>query len=203
MIFSESQTGSDMFVIQSGSVKISKIVNGTEVTLAVLKKGDMFGEMALLENKPRSASAIAKDDCTLMAINKSNFNQMVTTQPQLIAKLTTTLSERLWSMHRQLANSLLSGNPLAKMTDILALELEKMRIAMRKGTQYMTNLTVDDVATMCGFKKEELAKAMYSFTNSPLIKIVEGKIFIPDCLELVKQAAFYRKQVVKSNSGNL
>ena len=203
MIFSESQTGSDMFVIQGGSVKISKIVNGTEITLAVLKKGDMFGEMALLENKPRSASAIAKDDCTVMAINKSNFNQMVATQPQLIAKLTTTLSERLWSMHRQLANSLLSSNPLAKMTDILALEVEKMRITIRKGTQYQTNLTVDDIATMCGFKKTEQAKALYAFSSSPLIRIMGGKIFIPDCLELVKQAAFYRKQIVKTTSGNL
>ena len=51
MIFSESQSGADMFIIQSGEVTISKVVNGNEVTLAVLKKGDMFGEMALLENK--------------------------------------------------------------------------------------------------------------------------------------------------------
>ncbi|MCR4821991.1 MAG: cyclic nucleotide-binding domain-containing protein [Treponema sp.] len=200
MIFSESQSGADMFVIQSGSVKISKIVDGTEVTLAVLKKGDMFGEMALLENKPRSATAIAKEDCVLMTINKSNFNQMVSTQPQLIAKLTTTFSERLWSMHRQLANSMLRSNPLAKMTDILALEVEKMRINLSKGTQYQTNLTVEDIATMCGLTKTEQAQSLYSFTNSPLVKLIKGKIFIPDCSELVKQAAFYRKQAARAAS---
>ncbi len=194
MIFSESQSGADMYVIQHGSVKISKIVNGTEVTLAVLKKGDMFGEMALLENKPRSASAIAKDECVLMTINKSNFNQMVATQPQLISKLTTTLSERLWSMHRQLLNSLLGGDPLAKMIDILALEIEKLRINLAKGTQYQTNLTVEDIVTMCGFPKNDKAKAILAFQSCRIVKIVGGKIFIPDCLELVKQAAFYRKQ---------
>ena len=53
MIFSEAQSGSDMFIIQRGEVSITKVVNGNEVTLAVLKKGDMFGEMALIENKPR------------------------------------------------------------------------------------------------------------------------------------------------------
>ncbi|WP_407425112.1 Crp/Fnr family transcriptional regulator [Treponema sp.] len=199
MIFSESQSGADMFVIQSGSVKISKIVDGTEVTLAVLKKGDMFGEMALLENKPRSASAIAKEDCMLMTINKSNFEQMVSSQPQLIARLTNTLAERLWSMHRQLANTLLSGNHLAKMTDMLALQVEKNRIVISKNTQYQTNLTVEDLATMCGFTKDEQARAIYDFTHSPLIKLEKGKIFIPDCLELLKQAAFYRKQVAKAN----
>ena len=50
-----------MFIIQEGAVRITKVVDGREVILAVLKKGDMFGEMALLENKPRSASAIAKN----------------------------------------------------------------------------------------------------------------------------------------------
>ena len=66
MIFSEAQSGSDMFIIQSGEVTISKVVDGNEVTLALLHKGDMFGEMALLENKPRSANAIAHSDCRLM-----------------------------------------------------------------------------------------------------------------------------------------
>ena len=69
MVFSECQSGQDMFIIQDGQVKITKIVNGTEVILAVLKKGDFFGEMALLENKPRSASIIAFEDCYLMVVN--------------------------------------------------------------------------------------------------------------------------------------
>lgn len=203
MIMSESQGGADMFIIQDGQVKISKIVNGTEITLAMLKKGDMFGEMALLENKPRSASAIATEECRLMTVNKSNFNQMVATQPQLVARLTTMLAERLWSMHRQLANSMLSSNPVAKMTDMLALQVEKTRIEFKKGTEYQTSLTADDIAAMCGFTKEEKARWLYEFlTNTKhLLKVINGKIYIPDCLELIKQADFYRKQAVKALSG--
>ncbi len=198
MIMSECQSGADMFIIQEGQVKISKLVNGTEISLAMLKKGDMFGEMALLENKPRSASAIATEDCRLMTVNKSNFNQMVGTQPQLVARLTTMLAERLWSMHRQLANSMLNGNPLAKMTDMLALQVEKTRIEIKKGTEYQTTLSVDDIATMCGLTTQEKNLWIYKFQSSPLLKLVKGKIYIPDCLELIKQADFYRKQAVKS-----
>ena len=62
MIFSEGMPGSELYIIQKGSVKITKIVENTEVLLAVLKASDIFGEMALLENKPRSASAIAYED---------------------------------------------------------------------------------------------------------------------------------------------
>lgn len=194
MIFSESQSGADMFIIQSGEVTISKVVKGNEVTLAVLKKGDMFGEMALLENKPRSASAIAHSDCVLMVVNRSNFNQMVSTQPQLIAKLTTTLADRLWSMYRQLDNANL-GDPYAKMIDILSLQIEKQKISLGPSKQsYQTELTPKDLANMCGLPSQIQSKAIYDFEQNTNIKIENGKIFIKDLLELTKQAAFYRKQ---------
>jgi len=194
MIFSEAQSGSDMFIIQRGEVSITKVVNGNEVTLAVLKKGDMFGEMALIENKPRSANAIAHSDCTLMVINRSNFNQMVATQPQLIAKLTTTLADRLWSMYRQLDNASLE-EPLAKMIDMLSLQLEKQRVKIGLSKiSLQTEFTPKDLANMCGLASQYQAKAIYEFENYDNIRIENGKVFIKDAAEIMKQAAFYRKQ---------
>ena len=194
MIFSEAQSGSDMFIIQRGEVSITKVVNGNEVTLAVLKKGDMFGEMALIENKPRSANAIAHSDCNLMVINRSNFNQMVATQPQLIAKLTTTLADRLWSMYRQLDNASLE-EPIAKMVDMLSLQLEKQRVKIGLSKiSLQTEFTPKDIANMCGLPSQYQAKAIYDLENYDQIRIENGKIFIKDASELMKQAAFYRKQ---------
>ena len=194
MIFSEAQSGSDMFIIQRGEVSITKVVNGNEVTLAVLKKGDMFGEMALIENKPRSANAIAHSDCNLMVINRSNFNQMVATQPQLIAKLTTTLADRLWSMYRQLDNASLE-EPIATMEDMLSLQLEKQRVKIGLSKiSLQTEFTPKDIANMCGLPSQYQAKAIYDLENYDQIRIENGKIFIKDASELMKQAAFYRKQ---------
>lgn len=193
MIFSECQTGSDMFIIQEGQVMITKVVDDNEVTLAVLKKGDMFGEMALLENKPRSASAICHEDCKLMVVNRKNFDLMVTTQSQLIARLTTTFSERLWSMHRQLTNAQLK-DPLYKLVDMLALQVEKSKVNLSTSAQYQTDLTLQDLANMCGIPQDKQAKALYEFQQDPHIRIIKGRIMIPDSLELIKQAAFYRKQ---------
>jgi CRP-like cAMP-binding protein len=193
MIFSESQSGPDMFIIQEGQVKITKVVNGNEVTLAMLKKGDMFGEMALLENKPRSASAVAHEDCRLMVVNRQNFDQMVATQPQLIAHLTTMLADRLWSMYRQLDNANLR-DPLQKLIDMLALQIEKAKMNLTSKTQYQTDLSVYDLANMCGIPKEQQMEGIFRLQKDSHIKIFGGKILVPDCLELVKQAAFYRKQ---------
>lgn len=197
MIFAEAQSGSDMFIIQSGEVSITKVVNGEEVTLAVLQKGDMFGEMALIENKPRSANAIAHGDCILMVINRSNFNQMVATQPQLIAKLTTTLAERLWSMYRQLDNASLT-EPLEKMVDILALQAEKQKIRVNSSNNTMqTDLTPKDLANMCGLPSNLHAKAIYEFQQLTDYRGENGKIFVKDVQDLIKQAAFYRKNNAK------
>lgn len=197
MIFSEAQSGSDMFIIQSGEVAISKIVNGNEVTLALLEKSDMFGEMALLENKPRSASAIAHSDCKVMVINHANFLQMVSSQPQLISRLTTTLAERLWSMYRQLDNANIP-EPNNKMIDMLSLQIEKQKIHPENGTKgRQTELTVKDLANMCGIPQNQQPKVIYEFQNvqnAQNIKIQpDGKIYIKDILELTKQAAFIRK----------
>lgn len=196
MIFAECQAGADMFIIQEGSVRITKVVDGQEVILAVLNKGDMFGEMALLENKPRSASAIAHDNCRLMTVNRKNFDQMVATQPQLIARLTTTLAERLWSMYRQLANTQLK-EPIMKLVDMLALQMEKAKVPIAPGSNWQTDLTVQNIVDMCGIPQAQQAQAAYQFQNDPCIKIQNGKIFVPNCVELAKQAAFYRKQTRK------
>ncbi|MBC6719051.1 cyclic nucleotide-binding domain-containing protein [Treponema socranskii] len=194
MIFSESQNGPDMFIIQEGQVKISKVVDGNEVTLAMLKKGDMFGEMALLENKPRSASAIAHEPCKLMAVNRQNFDLMVATQPQLISRLTTMLADRLWSMYRQIDNANLH-DPLHKLIDILALQVEKTKLNLsQQNVQYQTDLTPYDLANMCGLPKEQQAESLIRLQSDSHVRFVNGKILVPDCRELVKQAAFYRKQ---------
>ena len=189
MIFSESQSGADMFVIQSGQVRITKVINGNEVVLAVLKPGDMFGEMALLENKPRSASAIAHEACKLIVVNKNNFDMMVTSQPQLISRLTTTLSERLWTSYRQLDNASLIS-PINKMIDMLALQAEK---AKKFTGPFEPDITSDDLANMCSIPLEQHDKANLQLHQQKCVRFVREKIVVPDCAELIKVAAFNRK----------
>lgn len=193
MIFSECQSGNEMYIIQDGQVKISKVVDGKEVILAVLKKGDFFGEMALLENKPRSASAIAHENCRLMAVNRQNFDQMVSTQPQLIARLTTTLADRLWAMTRQMANTQIK-EPLHKLLDMLALQLEKNKIPYTKGYPYTLDLSMYDLANMCGIPQEEQSIALDQLMRDHRVKIEGNKILVKDCYELVYSAALFRKQ---------
>ena len=82
IIFCEFEPGGDFYLIQTGKVKISKIVKDTEKTMDFLGPGDIFGEMAILEEAPRSATATAVDTVSALHFNRDNFVTLMTSQPQ-------------------------------------------------------------------------------------------------------------------------
>ncbi len=95
-IFGEGEVGTEMFVIQSGTVEIYKRSRrGEEQLLATLEKGDFFGEMSILEDVPRTASARAKSDCELVRINQSTFDEMLRHNAEIAVRMLRKLSRRL------------------------------------------------------------------------------------------------------------
>ncbi len=192
MIFTETMPGKELYIIQRGSVKITKIVNENEVLLAVLKSGDIFGEMSLIENKPRSASAIAFEDATLLAVNKENFARMVTTQPQIIARLTTLLAERIWFIYKQLANTLLTDK-VGRLYDALLIQLEKARVGLRPNESFTFDFGVRELINMVGLPSAEGNQAAREILKNNKIKAMDNRIFITDVAEVVKQAEYFRK----------
>lgn len=192
MIFTEAMPGKELFILQKGQVKITKIINGNEVLLAMLKPGDIFGEMALLDNKPRSASAIASEDCVMLAVNKENFERMVKTQPQIISRLTTLLSERIWFIYKQLANTLLT-DPIGKLYDGLLIQLEKNRVPIRPNGDYVFDFGPKELIHMVGLSKVEGEKALMDLTKNTKIKSVDGRLVCTDIDDIQKQAVYYRK----------
>ncbi len=192
MIFSESQPGQELYIIQKGSVKIAKIVNDNEVLLALLKPGDIFGEMSILEDKPRSASAIAYEDSVLLAVNKANFKRMVATQPQIITRLTQLLSERIWFIYKQLANTQLT-NPLGRLYDALLIQLERLRVPLTPGETYTFDFGPQELINLVGLPKNEGNGVVRKLFENTKLKIIDNKIHVTDVQEIDKQAKYYRK----------
>ncbi len=192
MIFSESEPGSELYIIQKGSVKITKIVDDKEVLIAIIPAGEIFGEMALLENKPRSASAIAHGDTTLLSVNKSNFERMVQTQPQLITRLTSLLGERIWFIYNQLANTQIE-NPLGRLYDSLALQLEKNRVPIMRGSSYTFDFGANDLVNMVGLSVRESGDLIRKLFENKKLRLIDNKIFAADVEEIKKQADYFKK----------
>ncbi len=115
ILFFEGDPGNRCYLIITGAVRISKFIpNIGEEALAVLKAGDYFGEMALIDNFPRSAHAIANTDIELLAIDKTELDYLLNMDHELgyklLWKFTETLSRRLRETNEKMAGFLtLSG----------------------------------------------------------------------------------------------
>jgi CRP-like cAMP-binding protein len=95
VIVREGDVGEEMFVIQTGKVKITKNVSDGEMTLAVLESGEIFGEMALFDKKPRSANAVAAGQARVLSIDKRKLFKTINRDPTLVFKILTTMSSRV------------------------------------------------------------------------------------------------------------
>ncbi|MDR2842290.1 MAG: cyclic nucleotide-binding domain-containing protein [Spirochaetaceae bacterium] len=103
LIFSEAEHGTEMFVIKKGKINITKIVDDNEIVLAVLKQGDILGEMGLIEQKPRSANAIAAEDCEIMAIARAVYLPLLKDGNAILERICMTLASRICNMHERIA----------------------------------------------------------------------------------------------------
>ena len=91
VIFKEGDRGKVMFAVLEGEVNIVK----SNVLLATMGPGEVFGEMALVDDSPRSADAVAKTACKVAAVDDRSFLRMVAYNPQIALQLMSLLSERL------------------------------------------------------------------------------------------------------------
>ena len=180
MIFSENEPGNDLFILQKGKVKITKIIQGVDTILNIMKPGDVFGEMALLDNKPRSASAIAMEHVELLAINKSNFEKMVETQPQLMSKIITVLSERVWNAYKKISNSMIEDIN-GRIADTLLTQVERARVKIGPKLEHDFHLSVFDLLKMLGLTDRE-APTVLKFMNTNKFMKLDGENII--CLDL-------------------
>ena len=105
-IVREGDTGRDMFVIQYGRVEIRKQVNGSDVTLASLTKGDFFGEMSLLESLPRDADAVAVAPTKLLVIQPGGLLLRIRRDPTFAFEMLNKLSSRLRRQNARLVRAI-------------------------------------------------------------------------------------------------
>lgn len=94
-VFREGELGTEMYIIHEGKVEILNRLGEEDRVLAVLEKGDFFGEMSVLEDLPRAASARAVCPTRLLQINGSTFDQMLQSNPEIAVRMMRKLSRRL------------------------------------------------------------------------------------------------------------
>ncbi|MBI2407903.1 MAG: cyclic nucleotide-binding domain-containing protein [Gemmatimonadetes bacterium] len=103
-VFKEGEPGNRLYLVVDGEVRISRMIPGSgEEALAILKKGSLFGEMAVFDRSERSTDAISNGGCKLLSISRSDFELLLDFNRELAYKV-------LWSCTRLLSSRLRSTN---------------------------------------------------------------------------------------------
>lgn len=147
VLFQEGDKGEEMYVIQVGAVQISKRVGSEERPLATLGRGEFVGEMALLNDKPRTATATVVEDAKCLVIDRETLEQMISNSTEIALRLVKKLARRLDSAD-EMIQILLNPDPKARV--LLSLRRHAESFGEESGLGVRVRTSADDLAREVG-----------------------------------------------------
>ncbi|MDR0669359.1 MAG: cyclic nucleotide-binding domain-containing protein [Treponema sp.] len=177
IIFSEFEPGDNFYVIQAGRVHLVKIIGDFEKTLDIIGPPDMFGEMAILENSPRSATAIALDNVKVLEFNARNFEVLLLGNPQIALRLLRMFCKRIYDAKRRFMTLVLS-EPQAKIADVFLMFDETQPNIDKTTEKREFEATVDNIAQWAGMDAKETRDILQHFASQHRLEIHADRIVV-------------------------
>lgn len=176
IIFCEYEPGNEFYFIQTGRVKIVKIINNMEKTISILEPGDVFGEMAILEEQPRSATAISVDNVRLLKFHRDNFDTLLQGNPQMAYKLLVIFSKRIYDARRRLKILLLDENQ-HKVMDVLNM-LAENDPSLDLDNQASLQVNAAGIASWSGLDEAEVQKQLTHLAHLNKLELHGDRIVV-------------------------
>ena len=178
VIILAEQEGDTLFIIREGQVKVC-ISNeeGREVILSLLGPGAVFGELALLDGKLRSANVVATDDTSLIMLRRSDFQQLIYKTPQIAMALLAELAGRLRRTDRQIEGLALL-DVTSRISETLLQLADDQGKATAEGIAIDSRPTHQEIANMSGTTRETVSRALKRLEGQGYISCRGRKIII-------------------------
>jgi CRP/FNR family cyclic AMP-dependent transcriptional regulator len=173
VIVFEDDPGDALYLVARGQVKVVLIgEDGREVILSVLGEGNFFGEMSLIDEKPRSATVIAMVDSVVLVLRREDFQARLRTSPEIAIALLRELSRRLRRADEKIG-SLVLLDVNGRLADLI------LRLAEEEGGDRITKkLTHNVLAQMIGSSRETVSRTMRDFVERELVQVSRKEITI-------------------------
>jgi CRP/FNR family transcriptional regulator, cyclic AMP receptor protein len=178
IVHEEDEQGQTFFIILSGIVHVAVLTSeGKNAVLATLKQGDFFGEMALLDGEPRSASVIAAQECDLFLLYRRTFIDILQRYPKIAIHLLTEMSKRLRRANRHI-NTLSMMSVYGRVADVL------LQLAKEQGRRSNSMIVVPNrpthqiIADMAGTSRETVSRILSQLQKKHYIAIDGKKLVI-------------------------
>ncbi len=187
VLFKEGDVGKEMYVIQAGKVNITKTVRETEKILATLGAGEFFGEMSILNHKPRSAGAVVAEDAKLLVIDPKTFEAMIRGNVEIAVRLIKKLSDRLQEADEQIEN-LLFRDPSSRVVHYL------WQAALKRGKDTpqgrLLSVNLNELHVRMGVNAPEVQEAVNKTAKAKIISLVPEGVLVPDTGKMKKYLEF-------------
>ena len=183
VLIAEFEPGDCFYLIQSGRVQLVKTFNGTNKHIDILGPSEFFGEMAILENTPRSATCIAIDTVQALEFNKANFELLITGNPQVALILLKMFCKRIYEQKRRL-RILVISDITARIGDVFLMLDETQSQPNVASMTRRFNCTIQDVAHWAGLPLEETRDEINRFIEKHRIEIIENNIIVKNIGEI-------------------
>jgi len=178
VILSEDETGSVFFIVIRGKVKLSRISeDGKEVILTTLTESDFFGEMSILDGFSRSATVTAMEDSELMIIRRSEFINLLRSDPDISIDLMVELTQKLRKANMKVKS--LSLKDAEGKVAVVILQLADDIGKIKQGTVEIEKLPFQhDLANMAGTSRETISRTLHTFAKKGLVELDGSRLRI-------------------------
>jgi len=180
VLFYQGDAGHILYVVETGKVRIFvQGEDGQELSVTVCGTGDLVGEMSVIDELPRSASAVALERTTVLRLSRERFREHVRRSPQLAFNVMKALSVRLRFSTRQLDSLSMASVPTRLARKLLELA-DQHGLTEGHETRIAVALTQSELASLLGATRESVNKALGQFKRQGLIRQEEGQLIIVD-----------------------
>jgi CRP/FNR family cyclic AMP-dependent transcriptional regulator len=180
VLFREGEPGNEMYVVQQGRVNVSKRVGDVEKILSVMGPGEFLGEMSILNNKPRSATATCAEPSKLLVIDAKTFEAMIRGNAEIAIRMIKKLANRLQEANEQIEN-LLFRDASTRVVHFLATAAEK---APRGPHGHAVGVTPAELAGRVGVRREQVEEVLAKLLKSNIVLVQPGVVLVPDVAKL-------------------
>jgi CRP/FNR family cyclic AMP-dependent transcriptional regulator len=187
VIFHAGDPGDTLFIVESGSAKvILASAEGQEAIIATLHRGDYFGEIAMLDDEPRSATVVALEPTDLFALARVPFLELVETDRSVRHALLTGLAAELRRITRHAEE--LYFLDLPGRLAMRLVELAREADPAGPGAELPWHYTQSDLASMIGGSRQSVNRVLSALSEEDLLRIERDAIVIPDVEALARVA---------------
>ena len=188
IIVHQHEPGDTFYIVISGRAKVTLLnEDGKEIVLSVLKGGDFFGELSLLDNEPRSANVIIVEDTSLFSLTRTQFYQLISARPNILRKVLKEICTRLRDADEKIG-SLAFLDVYGRTIRILQQMAHDQGIKTRNGIEILNAPTHQELSGMVGASREAITriirilrenKNLVSYNRRKVIlKEYPGKLFL-------------------------